>query len=274
MNKKLVALGSLGIAALIFMLVLINSFTRVTDAEVGIRQTFSGEIENKVLDQGLHQSLIGDVIKVSKRNLVLTVNTNPITVEKVPMAKFVTKINYGIVPANAAVAYKSEMAQHKFVEGETFLMGKYIEDITDAAVQTSVSKYAALSVNDSRTEIEAAIKSELNKRLKLGKKNQYAVVNEVNILSVQPHSSIVASSLAIVNSQNALKTKQNELETARVETEVKRVLAENASEKYIDLQRAEAEMIKSQAMLEAAKKGTLNTMIIVPEHFTSVGNLK
>lgn len=247
---------------------------KVSDAEVGIRETFSGEIKDKVLEQGFHQKVVGNVIKVSKRNLVLTVETNPITVEKVPMSQFVTKINYGINPAMAAVAYKTEKSQNLDVDGEVLLLGKYVSDITDAAVQTAVSKYKALEVNDHRTELEAAIKSELNKRLKLGGKDVYVTVNEVNILAVKPHASIIASSLAIVNSQNALKTKQNELETAKVETEVKRVLAENASEKYIDLQRAEAEMLKSQALLEAAKKGTLNTMVVVPEKFSALGNLK
>lgn len=248
--------------------------TKVTDAEVGIRETFSGEIEDKVLTQGFHQVVVGDVIKVSKRNLVLTVDTNPITVEKVPMAAFRTKINYGIVSSNAAEAYKTEKGQHIQEEGETFLMGKYIQDITDASVQTAVSKFKALEVNDNRTEIEAAIKAELNKRLKLAGKDRFATVNEVNILRVQPHASIVNSSLAIVNSQNALKTKQNELETAKVETEVKRVLAENASSKYIDLQRAEAELTKAQALKIAAEKGTLNTMVVVPEKFTSLGQVK
>jgi len=82
------------------------------------------------------------------------------------------------------------------------------------------------------------------------------------------------SSLAIVNSQNALKTKQNELETARVETEIKKVLAENASEKYVDLLRAEAEKTKAEALLKAAEKGTLNTMVIVPDKFTAIGQVK
>lgn len=264
----------ISVVAVICLIIAANSFTRVTDTDVGIRQTWSGEIEDVTLKQGLHQTLIGDVIKVSRRNLTLTVSTNPITVEKVPMAQFITKVNYGIVADNAAIAYKTQKSEHKIVDGETLLMGKYIEDITDAAVQTAVSKYKALDVNDSRTEIEAAIKAELNKRLKLANRDRFAVVNEVNVLNVQPHDSIVKSSLAIVNSQNALKTKQNELETAKVETEVKRVLAENASEKYIDLQRAEAELIKSQALLKAAEKGTLNTMVIVPEKFSALGAVK
>ena len=248
--------------------------TKVTDAEVCIRTTFSGEIEDKVLDQGFHQIVVGDVTKVSKRNLILTVNTNPITVEKVPMATFVTKIKYGIVPANAALAFKTEKAQHLDVDGETFLMGKYITDITDASVQNVVSQYKALAVNDNRTQIESGIKAELNKRLKLSGMDKYASVTEVNVLKVQPHASIVNSSLAIVNSENALKTKNNELEVAKTETQIKKVLAENASNQYIDLQRAEAELTKAQALKIAAEKGTLNTMVIVPEKFTGIGQVK
>lgn len=248
--------------------------TRVTDVDVGIERSFSGEIKDKVVEQGLHVTILSDIIKVSKRNLVLEVDTRPVTAEKVPMASFKTKINYGIVEQNAAIAYKTEKASNEIVEGETMLMSKYIKDITDASVQTAVSKYKALDVNDHRTEIEAEIKQELNKRLKLGGKDKFAVVNEVNILGAKPHDSIVQSSLAIVNSQNALKTKQNELEVAKTETEVKRVLAENASEKYIDLQRAEAEKIKAEALLVAANKGTLNSMIIVPEKFTGLGQVR
>ena len=36
----------------------------------------------------------------------------------------------------------------------------------------------------------------------------------------------------------------------------------------------EAEMIKSQALLTAAQKGTLNTMVIVPEKFSALGAVK
>lgn len=263
------------VVSLLALLVLASSFTRVTDADVGIRQTFSGEIEDKVLTQGLHQTLIGDVIKVSKRNLVIEIKANPIVSEKVPMSAFNMKVNYGIVPANAAIAYKEQKAQHIITQdGETYLLGQYVETVAGSAVQDVVSKYKALEVNDNRSKIELEIRDTINAKLKSADKARFVTVNEINIMSVKPPQSIIDSSMAIVNSQNALKTKQNELETAKVETEVKRVLAENASEKYIDLIRAEAEQLKAQAMLEAARKGTLNTMIIVPEKFTSIGQMK
>lgn len=271
-NFKIIAIV---IVAFLVLIIGLNSFTRVTDADVGIRQTFSGEIEDRVLEQGLHQTLIGDVIKVSKRNLVIAVDAQPIVVEKVPMSAFQMKVNYGIVSENAAIAYKTEKAQHiTSDDGETYLLGQYVQYVANSAINDVISKYKALEVNDNRSKIEVEIKDQINSKLKAQKKDHFVRVNEINILKVSPPQSILDSSLAIVNSQNALKTKQNELETARVETEVKKVLAENASDKYIDLQRAEAEMIKSQALLVAAQKGTLNTMVIVPEKFTGLGQVK
>ena len=252
-----------------------SPMTKVNDAEVGIRETFSGEIQDKVLDQGFHQSVVGDVLKVSKRNIVLSVDASPMVVEKVPMQSFAIKVNYGIVPANAAVAYKEEKAQHITTkDGDIYLLGEYVKTVAGSSIQDVVSKYKALEVNDNRAKIETELRDAINAKLKAANKDRFVRVNEINIMQVQPPQSIVNSSLAIVNSQNALKTKQNELETAKVETEVKRVLAENASEKYIDLQRAEAELIKSQALLKAAEKGTLNTMVIVPEKFSALGTVK
>lgn len=272
MNKRYIVLA---LAAVIAFIAFATGFTRITDADVGIRQTWSGEIEDQVLGQGLHQTLVGDVIKVSKRNLVLDVKAQPIVAEKVPMQDFQMKVNYGIVSANAAIAYKEEKAQHIITEdGDIYLLGQYVQTVAGSSIQDVISKYKALDVNDNRTQIEVDIKNQINSKLKSQGKDRFVRVNEINIMAVKPPQSILDSSLAIVNSQNALKTKQNELETAKVETEVKRVLAENASEKYIDLIRAEAEQLKAQAMLEAAKKGTLNTMIIVPEKFTSIGQIK
>ena len=251
------------------------SCTRVNDAEVGVLETFSGEIEDKVLTQGLHQTVTSSVIKVSKRNLVLQVDAQPIVSEKVPMSDFQAKINYGIVPDNAAIAYKTEKAQHITTEdGDVYLLGQYVQYVANSSINDVVSKYKALEVNDNRSKIETEIKDQINAKLKSQGKDKFVRVNEINILKVTPPQSILNSSLAIVNSQNALKTKQNELEAAKVETEIKRVLAENASPAYVKLLDAESEKIKAEALLESAKKGTLNTMVIVPEKFTGLGQVK
>lgn len=265
--KKLLA------ATLIVTTMLTTACTRVTDAETGIRQTFSGEIVDQTLPQGLHQTVVGDVIKVSKRNLVLSVEAQPIVSEKIPMQSFQMKVNYGIVPENAAIAYKTEKAQHIITDdGDVYLLGQYVQYVSNSAINDVVSKYKALEVNDNRAKIETEIKNSINTKLKSQGKDKFVRVNEINILKVLPPQSILNSSLAIVNSENALKTKQNELEVARVESEKQKVLAEQADGRYINLLKAEAEKTKAEAMLKAAEKGSLVTYV-VPDSFTSLGNL-
>lgn len=249
------------------------SCAKVTDADVGIRQTFSGEIEDVTLKQGIHQTVVGDVIKVSKRNLVINVEAQPIVVEKIPMQAFQMKVNYGIVSENAAIAYKTEKAQHIITEdGDVYLLGQYVQYVANSAINDVVSKYKALEVNDNRAKIETEIKDTINAKLKAQGKDKFVRVNEINILKVSPPQSILNSSLAIVNSENMLKTKKNELEVAKVEQEKMKVLAEQADTQYVNLLRAEAEKTKSEAMLKAAEKGSLVTYV-VPESFTSLGNL-
>ena len=274
------SLRSLGIVCALAMTTVLTAcsdypMSKVTDAEVGIRQTFSGEIEDRVLNQGWQQTVVGDVVKVSKRNIVIDVAANPMVVEKVPMGQFAIRVNYGIVPENAAVAYKEEKAQHITTkDGDVYLLGEYVKTVAGSSIQDVVSKYKALEVNDNRTKIESELRAAINAKLKAANKDRFVRVNEINIMQVQPPQSIINSSLAIVNSQNALKTKMNELEVAKTETEIKRVLAENASAKYVDLLHAEAEKTKSEALLVAANKGTLSSMIIVPERFTGLGQVK
>lgn len=249
--------------------------TRVTDSEVGIRTTFSGEIEDKVLEQGLHQTVVGNVLKVSQRNLVLDVETNPIVVEKIPMARFEAKVNYGIVSQNAAIAYKTEKARHiKTDDGELYLLGQYVEYVTKASIQDVISKYKALEVNDNRQVIEDQIKKSVNIKLKAQGKDRFVQVNEINIINVVPPQSITKSSERIVQTENELKAKQNELEIAQVEQEKMAVLAKQADGQYINLINAEANKMQAEALLVAAKKGTLNTMVVVPDSIKALGAIK
>ena len=261
-------------ALLIGTTMLTTACTKINDTQVGISENrFSGEINDNTLTQGLHQVLTNKITEVSKRNLVLNVEAQPIVSEKIPMQSFQMKVNYGIVPENASIAYKTEKAQHILTEdGDVYLLGQYVQYVANSSINDVVSKYKALEVNDNRAKIETEIKESINTKLKAQGKDKFVRVNEINILKVSPPQSILNSSLAIVNSQNQLKTKQNELEVARVESEKQKVLAEQADGQYINLLKAEAEKTKAEAMLKAAEKGSMVTYV-VPDSFTALGNL-
>lgn len=264
MLKKLLVVGFIGLS--------VTGCTKVMDSEVGIRETFTGEIEEKVLTQGLHQTVIGDVIKVSKRNLVLNVNSNPIVQEKIAMQDFQMKVNYGIVPDNAAIAYKTEKAQNMTTnDGDVYLLGHYVGYVAKSAVNDVVSRYKALEVNDNRTKIESEIKDAINKKLEQQGKSKFVRVNEINILNITPPAQITASSAAILKSEQDLKTRKNELEVAKVEQEKMKVLAQQADSQYVNLLNAQARVTAAEALKIAAAKGGVQT-IIVPHNFQSLGN--
>lgn len=268
LSNKLKMLGAVALASTMLV-----GCTRINDTEVGVRQTFTGAIEDQVITQGLHQIIVGDIIKFGTRGIVLNVSATPIVLEKVPMSSFNMKVNYSIVPSNAALAYKTEKAQHIVTEdGEVYLLGQYVQYIASSAINDVVSKYKALEVNNNRTQIEVEIKNVINQKLQSQGKSKFVKVNEINIINTTPPASILQSSLAIVKSENDLKTRKNELEVAKVEQEKMKVLAQQADSQYIALLNAQAKATTAEALKIAATKGTLNT-IIVPNDFTSLGNV-
>lgn len=249
--------------------------SKVSDNEVRILENrFNGEISNTVKTQGVQQLITVSTISVPKRNLVLEVDTKPITKEKVALKAFDVKVNYGVVTENAAIAYKTEKSRHKDIDGELYLMGGYVEDVTKAAINDVISRYDALEINTNRQTIEQEIVLAINQKLRSSGKDKFTRVNELNIIDVTPPDEIVRSSMQIVTSENALKVKTNELEVARKDAEIQKVLAESADPRYIALLKAEAEVNQSKAVAEAAKAGKLTTMLIVPDSFTSLGNIK
>lgn len=249
--------------------------TKVTDNEVRILENrINGEIYNEVKTQGVQQVLTVSTTSVPKRNLVLDVDVQPITSEKVAMETFSVKVNYGVVTQNAAIAYKQEKSRHKVVDGELYLMGEYIEDLTKASINDVVSKYAALDINNSRQLIEREVVDSVNKKLVTSGKDKFAKVNELNIIDVKPPQAIINSSMEIVTSENKLKVKQNELDVAKKDAEIQQVLAQSADPKYIALLEAEARVAQAKAIADAAKAGKLQTMIVVPDSFTSLGSIK
>ncbi|UQS94114.1 hypothetical protein ABNavy71_037 [Acinetobacter phage AB-Navy71] len=249
--------------------------SKVMDSEVAISENrFTGGISDKVLTQGLHQFATQKIIPVSKRNLVLpTIVATPIVHEKIAMKSFQMKVNYGIVPENAAIAYKTEKAQNMTTkDGDVYLLGYYVEYLAKAAINDVVSQYRALEVNDNRSKIETEIRDAINKKLDASGKSKFVRVNEISVIDIQPPSQITESSAAILKSEQDLKTRKNELEVAKVEQEKMKVLAQQADSQYVNLLNAQARVTEAEALKIAASKGNVST-IIVPHNFQSLGNV-
>ena len=260
------------VMAICFAIVM-TGCTKVSDGYAGIRQTFSGEILDEPLNQGWNQNMFGDVIKVSTRNIVVDVSATPMVAERIPMATFAMKVNYGINAAKAPFIYKTEKAQHVTTEdGDVYLMLRYVEFISKSAINDVLPQYKALDVNDNRTAIEGKVKAAILEKLKFEGKADYLNINSVNIIDVKPPQSIINSSIAIVNSQNALQTKINEVEVAKQESIRMAELSKQTDANYVNLLKAQADKTRADAMLVAATKGSVSVWVI-PDNVNAVGNL-
>lgn len=250
---------------------LTGCYDRVTDAEVGVKTTMSGVIEDRAQAQGVYFPITYDLTKYSTRNIILNVSGNPI-VENVPMDGMTIKINYQIVPDLAPEMVRTQKGQHKVVGDEVFLMGAYVEMISKNAMLDVVKGYKALEVNDKRSEIEPLILAKINKTLADQKRDKYVKVSEVNIINANPPKSVTESAKRFLTSQNDLKTKQNEVQIAKEESERLKALASQADSQTINYLKAQAEATRAEAFKVMAESKSVEKVIIVPENFTSLGN--
>lgn len=240
--------------------------TRVNEGYAGVAQSrFSGDYKEDPV-YGWTETFTKKVTEVSTRNIPLEISSNPVIKEGIPMANLQVKVNYGIVPEYAPFIYKTEKGQHIITEdGDVYLLGNYVKYVANSAISDVMSRYPAMEVNKKRDEIEMNIRLQVIKKLTASKKNQYVNINEVNLLSIIPPTSITESIEKIIRTENEKTSKVNELEVAKLEKQKMEILSSQADSQYVEL-------IKAQALMECAKNKCLMTYV-VPSTFTSVGTI-
>jgi hypothetical protein len=254
------------------------SCERVTDAEVGVKTTWSGTIEDQALEQDVYFPITYDIRKFSTRNLILDVSDTPI-VENVPMDGMQIRVNYSIKPELAPEMWKREKGQHLVRSGgegddekETFLMGGYVTLIAKNAMTDVVKGYKALEVNEKRSEIEPKIKAKIIQTAKAEGRDKYININSVNIMFAKPPAAVVQSAKRYLTSLNDLKTKQNEVQIAKEESDRLKALSSQADAQTVQYLKAQAEATRADAFKVMAENGSVSKVLIVPENFTSLGN--
>lgn len=252
--------------------------SRVTDAEVGVKTTISGEIVENAQTQGIYFPWFYDLEKFSTRNIILNVSARPI-VENVPMEGMLIRVNYSIKPELAPEMWKTQKGQHLTVQGdggegskEVFLMGSYVDMIAKNAMMDVVKGYKALEVNEKRSEIEPLLKKKIVDTIEAQGRSKYVNISEVNMITAQPPQSVVQSAQRYLTSLNDLKTKQNEVQIAKEESERLKALASQSDAQTIDYLKAQSEATRAEAFKIMAENKSVSKVLIVPENFTSLGN--
>lgn len=247
----------------------LTSCATVETGEIGLRKTFDGKIEPSELGQGFHQAVVGDVLVFSVKEILINAeNLQPQTKDKTIMKDFDVRVTYSVDPKAVAELYSKYSTSYHVQNdktGEIYPMAAYVRPFIDSSVFKAVSEYPALDVSDNRSQIALKIKENIMNALKDEGLSDNLRINSVVVGSTQLPDELVASVNSVVTAQSELKAKQFEVQTAQKESERIAFLASKVDKNYIEL-------IKAQALQEAAKKGS--TIWVVPDNFNALGSIK
>ena len=247
--------------------------SRIETGEIGVRVGFDKQVQpGELLPGTFNQTLIGDVITFPVKDVNVSLeNMTPVAKDNSTMKDLDAVVVYNINPSQVSELYGAKnKAFHAVSGGDTYLMYNYVVQNARNAIYKAARKYDALDMADNRSEMENFIKEEIVRNLAEEKLDGSITISQVLIRNVVPADSVVASANELVRAKNELKQKQVEVQTAEAEAARMRALSAQGSAS-IAYMNAQTEQMKAQAMLEAAKKGSL---MMVPIGATPLINVK
>lgn len=261
MKKTLLALAALSVLA--------TGCTRISTGEVGLRETFSKQIEPTELQAGsLNQTIIGTVHVFPVKQLSVSwKNLQPMTADKSALADLDFTVIYNINPAAVYELYtKQSRSFHAEEDGEVYLMHSYLNTVANSAAFKAVSKVNALDATSSRGQIENDIAAGMREALAKDHLDTAITIDLVQVKNIMPAQSIIDSANNVINAQNLAKAKQVEVGTAKLEAERLTMLSSNA----LNVRYMEAKAL--QDIAEGVKDGKVNA-IVVPYDFKGIINV-
>ncbi len=196
----------------LFALLVLVACTRVETGEVGLHKGFDGQVSLDAVGQGFHQTLIGDVLVFSAREVLVPIKgLKPATKDKLPMEDVDVRFAYSVNPSSVGKLYTKYSASYNVTEGgEIFLLQAFVESLVQSSVNDAISKYAALEVNDKRVEIQEAIQADVASKVHAEGLDGDVRVGQIVLTTLQIPRSITESTQLVVQQQNAARAAEFE----------------------------------------------------------------
>jgi regulator of protease activity HflC (stomatin/prohibitin superfamily) len=264
--KRILTMSILGLA------ILASGCQRVETGEVGVRIGFDKQVKPGELQPGsFNQTLIGDVLTFPIKDVAVAVeNMTPLAKDNSTMKDVDMTVIYSINPNQVSELYTSKNKSfHAISKEDTLLMYNYVFQAARNGLYKATREYEALDMNDNRTAIEQKVREAMTSTLAAEKLDGSLTIQQVLIRQMTPADSVVASANELVRAKNELKQKEVEVKTAEAESRRMQALSSQGSQS-IAYMNAQTEQMKAQAMLEAAKKGSL---MMVPVGATPMINV-
>ena len=242
--------------------------TRIETGEVGVRVGFDKQVKTGELMPGsFNQTLIGDVLTFPVRDVSVPVNDmTPLAKDNSTMKDMDVTVIYNINPNQVSELYTTKNRSFHATDknGDTFLMYNYIAQAARNAAYKAARRYDALTMNDSRAQMEQEMRDIITQTLADEKLNGSVTITQVLIRQITPADSVVASANELVRAKNELLQKEVEVKTAEAESRRMAALT-NQSSASIAYMNAQAALNIS----EGVKNGRVQT-IIVPSNMTGL----
>ena len=242
--------------------------TRIETGEVGVRVGFDKQVKpGELMPGSFNQTLIGDVLTFPVRDVSVPVNDmTPLAKDNSTMKDMDVTVIYNINPNQVSELYTTKNRSFHATDknGDTFLMYNYIAQAARNAAYKAARRYDALTMNDSRAQMEQEMRDIITQTLADEKLNGSVTITQVLIRQITPADSVVASANELVRAKNELLQKEVEVKTAEAESRRMAALT-NQSSASIAYMNAQAALNIS----EGVKNGKVQT-IIVPSNMTGL----
>jgi regulator of protease activity HflC (stomatin/prohibitin superfamily) len=242
--------------------------TRIETGEVGVRVGFDKQVKpGELMPGSFNQTLIGDVLTFPVRDVSVPVNDmTPLAKDNSTMKDMDVTVIYNINPNQVSELYTTKNRSFHATDknGDTFLMYNYIAQAARNAAYKAARRYDALTMNDSRAQMEQEMRDIITQTLADEKLNGSVTITQVLIRQITPADSVVASANELVRAKNELLQKEVEVKTAEAESRRMAALT-NQSSASIAYMNAQAALNIS----EGVKNGRVQT-IIVPSNMTGL----
>lgn len=256
--------------ALMAVLAFTSGCTRIATGEVGLRVDMSNQtLPGELLPGSWNQTFWGSVLEFPVRDVPLSiVDAHPLTSDKTPLQDFDLTAAYAINPSCVSDLWttKSKTFHGMTRNNEWLLMQQFVQNTLNAASWKAVADYKALEISDKREAIQASIHKGVQDELKALKYDTCLTVGSIQVKSIVPDQSILASAKAVVNKANELAAKNAEVQIAEAENRRLEALSKNGQN--LDVMRLENERMIAQGI----RDGRVNT-IVIPAEMKGMVNL-
>ena len=258
------------LAAVSVALASVVGCTRIETGEVGVRVGFDKQVKpGELMPGSFNQTLFGDVLTFPVRDVSVKIDDlTPLARDNSTMKDMDMTVIYNINPTQVSELYVSKNRSfHATSKGDTYLMYNYVFNAARNAAYKSARKYDALTMNDSRAQMEQDMKEIIAKTLADENLAGSITVSQVLIRALTPADSVVNSANDLVRAKNELLQKEVEVKTAEAESRRMAALTNQSAQSI--------QYMQAQAMLnisEGIKSGKVHT-VVVPADFKGMVNV-